>query len=311
MAVPFDLAKLAVTGGAVPVVEGVGRAASGAGGQAQFAVSASGTLAYVPGPARAGRDDLFFFDRKGNAQALNLPPGIYLFPRVSPDGKWLALETTDGRQAAVSLYELSGRSSVRRLTFDGNNRLPIWAPDSRHVAFQSDRDGAPAIFWQPVDGGPAERLTTPEPGTSHVPESWSPRSGVFLFSVNKDSRASLWTFSVRDSEGRPVRGRRLGGVPDGCRLLSGRPVGGLPGRTGRLGGSHDVCPAVPTDRGQVPDRARGAPRVVTGWQGAVLHPRSQPVHGCPREDRTDLRVWRAGGRHPAVRSCSSCESAAV
>jgi Tol biopolymer transport system component len=187
----------------VPVVEGVGRAAAGAGGQAQFSVSASGALVYVPGPARVGRDDLFLFDRTGNAQALHLPPGNYSYPRVSPDGKWLALETTDGKEAAISLYELSGRSSVRRLTFGGNNRLPIWAPDSRHVAFQSDRDGAPGIFWQPVDGGAAERLTTADPGTWHVPESWSQRGDVFLFGVVKGSQTSLWTFSVRDRKGSP------------------------------------------------------------------------------------------------------------
>jgi len=66
------------------------------------------------------------------------------------------------------------------------------------VAFQSDREGDRAIFWQPVDGGTAERLTQPEPGTSHVPESWAPRNDVFLFSATKGSEATLWTFSVRD-----------------------------------------------------------------------------------------------------------------
>jgi len=203
MAVPFDLATLEVTGGAVPVVEGVRRAAATAGGQAQFDFSASGALAYVPGPARTGRDDVFLFDVRGTAEALSLPPGSYAYPRVSPDGRRLALETTDGKEAIVSLCDLSRKSSLRRLTFGSNNRLPIWSPDGRHVAFQSDRDGPPAIYWQPVDGGPAERLTTPEPGASHVPESWSPRGDVFLFSVARGSDVSLWTFSVRDRKALP------------------------------------------------------------------------------------------------------------
>ena len=42
------------------------------------------------------------------------------------------------------------------------------------------------MFWQPADGGTAERLTTPDAGTSHVPESWSPDGEVLLFSATKD-----------------------------------------------------------------------------------------------------------------------------
>ena len=68
-------------------------------------------------------------DRKGGVEALKLPPGRYDFPRVSPDGKRIAFETTDGKEAVVSIYELSGASSVRRLTFGGNNRFPIWSFD--------------------------------------------------------------------------------------------------------------------------------------------------------------------------------------
>ena len=48
-AVPFDLNTLEVTGGPVPVVEGVLRA----GGAPQYAVSDSGTLVYMPGTASA------------------------------------------------------------------------------------------------------------------------------------------------------------------------------------------------------------------------------------------------------------------
>jgi dipeptidyl aminopeptidase/acylaminoacyl peptidase len=130
--------------------------------------------------------------------ALKLPRGSYSYPRVSPDGKRLAFETTDGRHAVISVYELSGTSSVRRLTFGGNNRLPIWSADGTRVAFQSDREGDHGIFWQSASGGTAERLTRAEAGASHVPESWSRRDDVFLFSVTKGSETSLWTFSVQD-----------------------------------------------------------------------------------------------------------------
>jgi eukaryotic-like serine/threonine-protein kinase len=198
MAVLFDLRRMEVTSGPVPLVEGIRRSGPAVGSATQFDVSSTGVLVYVPGPARAAQDDVFLYDRKGEVTALKLPPGLYGYPRVSPEGGQIALETSDGKQAVVSVYDLSGASSLRRLTFGGNNRLPIWSADGRRLAFQSDREGDQAIFWQPLDGSTAERLTRPEPGTTHVPESWAPRSDVFLFSATKDSETTLWTFSVRD-----------------------------------------------------------------------------------------------------------------
>src|SRR5207244_1144672 len=148
--------------------------------------------------------DLFLFDRKGGGEPLKLPSGLYAYPRVSPDGRRIAFESTDGREATISIYELSGASSVRRLTFGGNNRFPIWSADGRRVAFQSDREGDLGIFWQPADvSGAAERLTKPDQGTSHVPESWSPKDDRFSFSVVKGASASLWTFSVKDKKAAP------------------------------------------------------------------------------------------------------------
>ena len=193
MAAPFDLDRKQVTAGQMPVIEGVRRV-----GGAHFAVSDTGVLVYIPGPARAGEDQVFLYDRNGVVTPLPLPRGSYQNPRASRDGKWLALETHDGKQTAISVYELGGESSIRRLTFGGNNRVPVWSADGKRLAFQSDRDGDRAIFWQPAEGGPAERLTRPEPGTFHTPESWSKSADVMLFSVTKDVETTLWTFSLRD-----------------------------------------------------------------------------------------------------------------
>src|SRR5258706_13249031 len=65
-AVPFDLARVAVTSGPVPIVEGVKRS-SGSTGTAQFSVSSTGTLVFVPGPASTSSapSDLALVDRNG------------------------------------------------------------------------------------------------------------------------------------------------------------------------------------------------------------------------------------------------------
>jgi Tol biopolymer transport system component len=201
-AVPLDLSRMAPAGGPVPVIEGVRRAVGGS-AAAQFAVSGSGTLIFIPGPVNptSMQLQLAFFDRNGRGEALKIPPGPYDLPRVSPDGKQVACASDDGKETVLWVYDLSNAASVRRLTFGGRNRFPEWSADSQKVAFQSDREGDLGIFWQRADGtGTAERLTRPEQGTSHVPHSWAPDGERLLFDVEKDGRFSLWTFSLRDKK---------------------------------------------------------------------------------------------------------------
>ena len=207
--VRFDPDRLTLAGNAVPVIEGVGRALGGQTGVMQFSAAENGTVAYISGPVSisATRQDLARMDREGVTQPLKLPPAPYEYPRVSPDGKQLAVGTDDGKQAIVWIYGLSGTNARRQLTFGGNNRFPIWSGDSTRVAFQSDREGDAAIFWQRADGtGTAERLTKPEPGTSHIPESWSPDSKTLLFVQVKGSAFSLWSLSLEDKQPKPYSG---------------------------------------------------------------------------------------------------------
>jgi eukaryotic-like serine/threonine-protein kinase len=206
-AVPFDSKRLQVTGEPIPVVEGVLRNnGSPSTGLTQAAVSDTGTLIYVPGPTSysTAQQRLVLIDRRGDVEPLRLVPGPYAAPRISPDGTRVAYFTDDGKDANIWIYDLSGASSTRQLTFGGRNRYPVWAPDGQRVAFQSDRDGDAAIFWQRADGtAAAERLTRPESGTAHVPESWSPDGKTILFDVMKGTTAALWTFSLPDRRATP------------------------------------------------------------------------------------------------------------
>ena len=187
MRVPFEAARRQETVGSAVAVEGVSR----------VAVSDTGVLVYIPGPARGGQTDVFLYDRKGAVTPLPLSRGSYSYPRVSPDGKQLAVETSDGRQSAISIYDLSGASAIRRITFGGNNRMPVWSRDGKRVAFRSDREGDQGIYWQAADDGAPERLTRAEPGTVHTPESWSPVDDVLLYSITKANETTLWTLSLK------------------------------------------------------------------------------------------------------------------
>jgi serine/threonine-protein kinase len=208
-AIAVDLRRLEVKGDAVPVVEGVSRAAAGTTGAANFSFSSSGSLIYLPGPVSGSSAQLALIDRSGAVAFLALPPGAYLSPRVSPDGTRVAFGLDDGHTEAVWLYDLAGTSAMHRLTFGGNNRFPIWTADGKRIAFQSDRDGDLAIFWQAADGtGVAERLTTAAKGESHAPESWAPERDMLLFSVTQGSDVALSALSLRDRKATPFGGIR-------------------------------------------------------------------------------------------------------
>ena len=201
-AVGFDPATLATTGPAVPVLAGVRRGLSST---TQFAVSETGALVYVPGPvdATSALLNLVLFHRTGVAEPVKLAAAGYTHPRVSPDGSRLAVGIENGRQADVWIYDFSGTSAIRRLTLEGQNRYPIWSADGQRVAFHSDRDGNPGIFWQPADGGTVERLTSAPTGAAHVPESLSPDGKQLLFSEVRGQAYVLHSLSLSDRSSAP------------------------------------------------------------------------------------------------------------
>jgi eukaryotic-like serine/threonine-protein kinase len=199
LAVPFDPRRLEVTGGAVPILEGVTRDMFM--GVAQFDFSAAGSLIYVPGPAllKSLQNTLVIVDQKGGTESLKFPPAAYSFPRVSPDGKRLVYELDDGKEAAIWVSDLSGFNASRRLTFQGANRYPVWSPDGERIAFQSDREGDLGIFWQRADGtGTVERLTKPENGVAHIPDSFSPDKQQVSFTAVRGGASAVWTLSLRE-----------------------------------------------------------------------------------------------------------------
>ncbi|MEI6246649.1 MAG: hypothetical protein WCQ64_16615, partial [Acidobacteriota bacterium] len=199
-AVPFDPASHKTAGAPVQVLPGVSRLLNRGLQQpkARLAVSDTGTLAYVPGPSSLSSDRrILFTTRDGVVRDSGWPERPYESPRISPDGRQLALSTNSDKEAIVFVYDLSGVHALRPLTLSGRNRIPVWSPDSMRVAYQSRRDKTAGIFVSRADGaGEAEQWTTAEPGTTHVPEAWSKDGKYLSFSVVRSAQVELWLYSV-------------------------------------------------------------------------------------------------------------------
>jgi Tol biopolymer transport system component len=204
-AVDFDPKAARAIGAPTAVLEGVGRVTQGGLLQprARIDLSTTGTLVYARGPLTisSGGRQVIMTDRTGAERVLPIEPRDFESPRISPDGRQLAISTDNTKEAVVWIYDLAGGRALRRLTFTGRNRLPVWSPDGKRLAFQSDRGGDTAIYVQAADGSSeAERWTTAAAGTAHVPETWS-RDGRYLaFSSVTQNGADLWLRSIGNGE---------------------------------------------------------------------------------------------------------------
>ena len=115
----------------------------------------------------------------GTAERLTSAAGQDMFPRVSPDGRWIAY--TEASKAGTDIWVIpAAGGAARRLTYHPtteagtggrhgpDNMVVTWTPDSRSVVYLSKRDQWNSwlqyMYKVPVDGG----APTPMPIDNYV-----------------------------------------------------------------------------------------------------------------------------------------------
>jgi len=123
--------------------------------------------------------DLWLAPRTGGiARRITTDPGLELFPKFSPDGKWIAFTAQYDGNFNVYVMPSEG-GQPRQLTFlpdignvpermGPNNEVIAWTPDSRRIVFLSRRNTFNSwfgrLFSVALNGGLPEQLPLPKGG---------------------------------------------------------------------------------------------------------------------------------------------------
>ena len=192
-AVPFDIESLTVYGNAVVVAEDIHFSTDDL--SYYYAISQKGSLFYAK-QAAADNSNLVWVARAGVETIIPAAPRTYWDPRVSPDGRRVAVNV---RNEAIDIwvYDLD-RGGMSRLTHaNGEDETPFWSPDGKWVAYASDRSGQPrSIFKTLADGSGKEELLWSTAPHTHV-DAWSPDSkSILLTVVSATNLPDLWMLNL-------------------------------------------------------------------------------------------------------------------
>jgi hypothetical protein len=194
-AIPFDLATLETRGTAVPVLDDVAYVPQSNAGL--FAVSPAGTLIYRKARSAAVAMTTMQWISASDGvtskkEPLRATPGAYQMPRLSRDGKRIALVIAAGGNQDIWVFDPQ-RDTLTRMTFGGTNASPVWSPDGQSIVFEKMGQG---IFQVRADGASQPQALM----ASGVPR--------LLWSSTPDGRQlaywernQIWTVALEDQGG--------------------------------------------------------------------------------------------------------------
>lgn len=194
-AVLFRLDRLELRGAPVPIVDDV--AYSTLFGYAQFDCSRSGMLVYRRGPGKSAVR-LAWIDRSGKPAILGVKPGIYQFPRLSPDGHMVSVSVVDGEHEDIWALDLRTEKLSRVTNGDRNYFASAWTPDGRSLILAARDEG---LFWVALDG--SHRLQ-PLIASKNIQTPWSftpDGKRLAYYELAQHTGFDIWTVPIENTGG--------------------------------------------------------------------------------------------------------------
>ena len=121
---------------------------------------------------------------------------------ISPDGQWLAFDLANPETASdIWLWRLGEQRPLRAFaTGRANERLPVFSPDSRWIAYQSNESGAIKVYVRPADGSSGKWQISPGRGTE---PRWNPTGREIFYRVGTQMFAVAVTTGTAFTAGKP------------------------------------------------------------------------------------------------------------
>jgi serine/threonine-protein kinase len=199
-ALPFDAGRAAVTGAPELAVDGVRYDPRS--GAASFALAGNGTLAYLPAAPTSREHALAWVDDAGRLARIGGSPRRYSEPRLSPDGRRIAVRIGNTAEADVWIVDAAS-ATLSRVSSGLSPHRPVWTPDGRGITVGVEQQGRFKLLTLPATGGgtPAAVL---ESAHRVLPNAWSPDGRVLVY--QELTAASGWDLkAVEAGAGRAPR----------------------------------------------------------------------------------------------------------
>jgi serine/threonine-protein kinase len=145
---------------------------------------------------------LLWLDRSGKEDQIGERGPNLIGARLSADGKLIAASLLFHVAEPIRIYDLERDNFFGLIGVKGSAVFPVWAPDSRHLAFGWLNDGYTNVWFGPIDGSAAPRRLAPASRTQ-IPADIS-RDGQLLAYVEMapDSGPDIWVVPL-DGSGSP------------------------------------------------------------------------------------------------------------
>jgi len=148
MAVPFDVDSLKVTGAARAVAQGV--VVQKNTGAMCAAIASDGTLVHAVGEAVGATSDIFWIGKGGVTTKYPVDTALYRWPRLSPDGRRLAVQIIGANVQGIWIAETNSNDFIKLTGGTG----AVWSPAGDRVYFAHTLDHA--LRWVRSDGSGSE-----------------------------------------------------------------------------------------------------------------------------------------------------------